>query len=101
MLCTVALRRTLTGYEGDSYTLRIVGKTALGPSGTGGQDAKDGLSAEDVHATLRSLGLGEGAVAVATAIMNNPRDTGRFTPIAEGVQIPFSQLEAAEFYLFD
>jgi hypothetical protein len=100
MLCTIALRRTRSN-DDDRYDLRITGKTALGPSGTGGQETRTSQTADEVRSTLQQLGLGAEALAAAEDILNDPRSTGHFTPIAEDVQIPFETLDRADIALFD
>lgn len=101
MLCTVAIRRVRAHDGGMSYSLRITGKTALGPSGTGGRDTKDFSSAEELRAILQNLGMDDDALVTATTILNDPDDSDRFRTIVEDVQIPFGTLEAADLYLFD
>lgn len=101
MLCTVALRRMQAQDKGPLYSLRITGKTVLGPAGTGGQDTKDSLSADDVRAALQRLRLSEDALATANTIMNDAGYGHLFTVIAEDVQIPFEVLERLDVSLFD
>ena len=100
MICDLAVRRTRT--EGtDVYTLRVTGKTALGPSGTGGRDGKDFTSAADLIHTLQNLGAPEESIARAEVAMTDPTRHDRFTDVAKGLQIQFQALEQADIYLFD
>ena len=81
--------------------LRVSGKTALGPSGTGGRDGKHYSTAEAVYRDLDVLGLSEDVKAEAARVLENPESRRRFLDFAENVQIPFDSLERADIYLFD
>ena len=100
MLCTIALRRARS-HDEDHYDLRVTGKTALGPSGTGGEETRISQTADEILTTLQQLGIGPGALATAEAILNDPRSSDHFSPVAEDVQIPFETLEQADIALFD
>ncbi|MEG9437771.1 hypothetical protein JAO29_16600 [Edaphobacter sp. HDX4] len=85
----------------EPYSLRITGKTSLGPSGTGGADLIESLNADTVRSTLQDLGMTGDVLAAADAVINDPRHADRFISIAEAVQIPFDVLERAHVNLFD
>ncbi|GAA3752288.1 hypothetical protein [Terriglobus aquaticus] len=100
MLCTIALRRARS-QDQPRYDLRISGKTALGPSGTGGQELLSDQTDEEVRATLLQLDLPAEALATANAILADPRLTDHFIPVAEDTQIAFETLDRAGIALFD
>jgi hypothetical protein len=81
--------------------LRVSGRTALGPSGTGGRDAKRYPAAQALLSELRALGLGPDVANGAASAMSNPEARDRFINFADDVQISFDLLEQAEIYLFD
>jgi hypothetical protein len=97
MLCTLAVRLVQDG----SYVLRVSGKTALGPSGTGGRDVKTYPTADDLLAELRAFGLGPGVISAAARVMSDREVCNPFINFADNVQVPFDMLERAELYLFD
>ena len=97
MLCTLAVRLVQDG----SYVLRVRGRTALGPSGTGGRDEKTYPTAEDLLAELRAFGLGPGVISAAARLLSDPEVRKRFINFADNVQISFDMLERSELYLFD
>ena len=100
MICDVAVRRTRDNRR-DVYTLRVTGKTALGPSGTGGRDGKDFGCTADLLLSLKSLEVPANALRRAEDAIADPTRDGRFTDVANDLQIPFEALEAADIYLFD
>jgi hypothetical protein len=81
--------------------LRLSGKTALGPSGTGGQDVKCYPAAHALLSELKTFGLGPAVVSAASCVMSDPEARDRFINFADEVQISFDVLERAEIYLFD
>ena len=83
------------------YMLRVSGRTALGPSGTGGRDGKQYATANDLYRDLASFGLGQDITAAAAQALLNPEIRKRFVNFADDVQIPFDKLERADLYLFD
>jgi hypothetical protein len=97
MLCKLALRLNQDG----SYMLRVSGRTALGPSGTGGRDAKHYPAADALLSDLKALGLGRDVVSAAARVLRDPEARLRFINFAEDVHISFEMLERAEIYLFD
>lgn len=97
MLCTLAVHLTREG----TYALRVSGGTTLGPSGTGGRDAKHYPTTDTLFDDLQILGLGEDVLAAAARELMNPNARKRFIKFAEDVQIPFETLEHADIYLFD
>lgn len=100
MLCTIALRRIRSIGEA-LYDLRITGKTAVGPSGTGGQETRSSQTADEIRYLLQQLGLDPEVLAFTEEAMTDPRARDHFTPIAEDVQVPFEALERADIALFD
>ena len=97
MLCTLSIRVAAEG----GFMLRVSGKTALGPSGTGGRDGKHYSTVEAVYRDLDVLGLSVDVKAEAARVMGNPESKRRFLDFAENVQLPFDSLEQADIYLFD
>ena len=97
MLCNLAVRLVQDG----SCMLRLSGKTALGPSGTGGQDVKCYPAAHALLSELKTFGLGPAVVSAASCVMSDPEARDRFINFADEVQISFDILERAEIYLFD
>jgi hypothetical protein len=100
MLCNLALR-SMRNDDGLSFALRIVGRTAQGPSGTGGKDTKEYPTAEALLRDLERLGASTEVLTKANLALEDPRSAKRFVDIAENVQIPFETLERVEIYLFD
>lgn len=100
MLCNVAVRRTRIDDQ-DTFALRITGKTAAGPAGTGGQDIKEYTTVEDLLATLEQLGVIHEVIAAATHVLGSEKRSARFTDVAVDIQVPFESLERADIYLFD
>lgn len=97
MLCTLAVLVTREG----SFTLRISGNTAVGPSGTGGRDVKNYATANALFEDLRVFGLGDEIAIAASHGCADPESRKRFIKFAEDVQVPFERLERAGLYLFD
>jgi hypothetical protein len=97
MLCTLAIHLVQSG----SCKLRVTGRTALGPSSTGGRDVKSYPNTADLLNGLEALGLGPDIVDAAVCIMSDPELRDRFINFADNVQISFDMLERAEIYLFD
>ena len=97
MLCNLAVRLVQDG----SCMLRASGKTALGPSGTGGRAVKHYPDAGALLSELKALGLDPGVASAATRVISNPEARKRFITFADDVQISFDMLEGAEIYLFD
>jgi hypothetical protein len=97
MLCNLAVRLVQDG----SYMLSVRGRTALGPSGTGGQDVKSYPAADALLSDLKAFGLGPEVVSAAVCVMSDPEARDRFINFADEVQISFDVLERAEIYLFD
>ena len=83
------------------YMLRVSGRTALGPSGSGGRDGKQYATTNDLYSDLAAFGLGQDITAAAARVLLNPEVRKRFVNFAEDVQIPFDKLEGADLYLFD
>ncbi len=81
--------------------LRVSGRTALGPSGTGGRDVKCYPAGHALLSELETFGLGLGVVSAAARVMSDPEARDRFINFADEVQISFDILERAEIYLFD
>jgi hypothetical protein len=81
--------------------LRASGRTALGPSGTGGRDVKHYPDAGALFSELKALGLGPDVVSAVTRVISDPEARKRFITFADDVQISFDMLERAEIYLFD
>ena len=100
MLCNLALR-SMRNDDGFSYTLRFIGRTAQGPSGTGGKDTKEYPTAEALLTDLERLGASTEVLTKANLALEDPWSAKRFVDIAENIQIPFETLERAEIYLFD
>jgi hypothetical protein len=100
MLFNLAVRST-RGDNGPSYTLRLIGRTVEGPSGTGGRDTKEYLTAEALLKDLEGLGVTTEVLTKAMRALEDPLSTKRFVDNAENVQIPFEVLEPADIYLFD
>ena len=82
MLCTLSIRVAPEG----GYTLRVSGKTALSPSGTGGRDGKHYSTAEAVYGDLDVLGLSEDVKAEAARVLANPESRRRFLDFAENAR---------------
>jgi hypothetical protein len=97
MLCNLAIRLVQDG----SYMLRVSGRTALGPSGTGGQGQKNYPAADALLSELKVFGLGPDVTSAAACVMSDPEARNRFINFADNVQILFDVLERAEIYLFD
>jgi len=97
MLCSLAVHRT----RESTYMLRVSGNTSVGPSGTGGRDAKHYPSADALLSELRILGLSPDIEIAAARELENPETRKRFINFAKNVQIPFELLERADIYLFD
>jgi hypothetical protein len=97
MLCDLAVQVM----EDGSHVLRISGRTAHGPSGTGGRDTKPYVKAEDVLNGLGSMGLEAEVITAAAQALSSREVRHRFIQFAEGVQIPFETLERAGIDLFD
>jgi len=97
MLCNLALRLT----EDGGYMLRVSGKTALGPSGTGGKDTKSYASVEAMFRGLEPFRPAPTAISAAVRAINDNRTQTRFITFAEEVQVSFETIEHADFYLFD
>lgn len=97
MLCTLSIRVAAEG----GFLLRVSGKTALGPSGTGGRDGKHYPNVEDMYCDLDVWGLSAEVKAQAARVLADPDSRRRFLDFAENVQIPFESLERADIYLFD
>lgn len=97
MMCTLAIRVAPEG----GYMLRVIGHTALGPSGTGGRDGKHYAAAEDLYRELDAFELGVEVREAASLALANPDAQKRFINFAENVPIPFESLERADIYLFD
>jgi hypothetical protein len=100
LLCNLAVRRTQDAAE-NTFALRVTGKTALGPSGTGGRDTRLFESADALLSALESLGLDHAMTAAAARALSEPPTDDRFVEVADEVQIPFERLESADIYLFD
>jgi hypothetical protein len=100
MLCNLAVRGTRDDND-PSYTLRLIGRTALGPSGTGGKDTKEYPTAEALLKDLEGLGATTEVLTKAMRALQDPLSMKRFVDIAENVQIPFEALERADIFLFD
>jgi hypothetical protein len=101
VLCKVEIRRVKSETEGEEFQLRISGKTALGPSGTGGRDVKVFAQPEAVSECLRSLGFDERQLAAVAEVLHDPALDARFFVVADDVQIPFELLEQQDIDLFD
>lgn len=97
MLCTLSIRVAAEG----GFMLRVSGKTALGPSGTGGRDDKHYPNAEAMYCDLDVWGLSADVKAEAARAVLDPASRRRFLDFAENVQIAFDSLERADIYLFD
>jgi hypothetical protein len=97
MLCNLAVRLVQDG----SCMLRVGGRTALGPSGTGGRDVKSYPAADALLCELMALGLDPEVISAAVCVMSDPETRDRFINFADEVQISFDMLERAEIYLFD
>ena len=99
MLCNLAVRQTR---EDDAvvYLLRFTGKAALGPSGTGGRDAKEYPTPDALLTDLQELGVGPDVLAETVRALEHPKAAARFIDIAEDVQIPFETLQRADIHLF-
>jgi hypothetical protein len=97
MLCNLATRTT----EDGGYLLRVSGRAALGPSGTGGRDTKEYATVDGLFGALETLGLGPDVTIAAQRVLSTPEVHHRFHNFAEEVQIPFEILERADFHLFD
>jgi len=81
--------------------LRVSGRTALGPTGTGGRDVKHYPDADALLSELEAFGLGPDVASAAACVMSDPEVGNRFINFADDVQILFDVLEGAEIYLFD
>ena len=100
MLCNLAVRRRRE--DGPvSFTLRVTGRTALGPSGTGGRDSRDFPTASDLLHGLEGLGVSREVMVAALGALEDPGSRHTFIEIAKDVQIAFETLEKAGIYLFD
>jgi hypothetical protein len=95
MLCSLAVHLTREG----SYMLRVSGNTSVGPSGTGGRDAKHYPTADALINELKTLGLSDDVRISAARELENPETRKRFVKFAENVQIPFELLERVDIYL--
>jgi hypothetical protein len=65
MLCTLSIRIAPEG----GFMLRISGKTALGPSGTGGRDGKHYSTADALYCDLDVLGVDNDVKGAAARVM--------------------------------
>jgi hypothetical protein len=97
MLCNLAVRLT----EDGSYLLRVSGRTAQGPSDTGGRDVKEYPTVDGLLSDLGTLGLDWDVISAATRVLKAPETRQRFINFAESVQISFEVIERADIHLFD
>lgn len=97
MLCILAVHLNREG----GCTLRGSGSTSLGPSGSGGHDAKHYPTAEALFHDLDSLGLQPEAIQAAARQLESPEARKRFLKFASDVQIAFGVLERVGIDLFD
>jgi hypothetical protein len=97
MLCDLAVHVMKDG----SHLLRVSGRTAQGPSGTGGRDTKFYGGPEDVLRDLDEMGVSSDGLAAASQALSIVDVHHRFIKFAENVQIPFEMLEKAGIDLFD
>jgi hypothetical protein len=99
MICALSLRRRNEADGTPEYILRVVGKPALGPSGSGGQDEHSFPTQEALLQAMTSLELSPELIAKADDLLQEEAHAQRFVPIATEVQIPFDVLERCDFYL--
>jgi hypothetical protein len=81
------------------YVLRVTGKPALGPSGSGGQDERRFDSQQALLEAMASMGLSPALRSKAVDLMHERGHKQRFVPITTEVQIAFDVLERCDFYL--
>lgn len=101
MLCKLEIKRTQDESGADVFMLRVSGKTALGPSGTGGRDNQEFANAVELRGCLRRLRLSDDLLMEADAILQDPGLREKFATLTAEEQIPFEVLEQAGFALFD
>jgi hypothetical protein len=99
MICAISLRQLEDPDGTPVYVLRVSGKAALGPSGTGGQDERRFPSQAALLQALADLGLSPELLAKADDLMHEKAHTQRFVPVVAEVQIAFDVLERCDFYL--
>ena len=99
MICALSLRQMEDPDGTHVYVLRITGKAALGPSGTGGQDERRFPTQSALLEAMADMELAPSVLAKAAELMQEDALKHRFVPVVTEVQIPFDVLERCDFYL--
>jgi hypothetical protein len=101
MLCDLAIRGVSRPNGETIHILRVTGRTALGPSGTGGKAMREFGSEQEMLDLLAALDLPHEVVSVARGIVQDPGYRDHFITVSSEVQIPFDALERCDLDLFD